>query len=209
MRKNETQPGVELLASPAAIVRVQTGVDEAELHRLVQEEVAKIMAKRDAFVFEPFFRSRQVAYELKRLQTVPEQKKFSVAFTRYGCLVCKTRERIHGGNGMCTNCYARTFRILTQIIAEGMTGETALPARGTPKAETLLPENRPLDAPHRTYRQRSSEADKLLHSRVAKKLGVDPSHVRCVAYGGRRSKAVSAALKEERLRKQLFNGDER
>jgi len=45
------------------------------------------------FVFEPFFRSRQVAYELQRLQTVSEQRKFTIYFERYGCLVCETRRQ--------------------------------------------------------------------------------------------------------------------
>ena len=131
MKKNEVQPGVELLLSPSAIVRARTGIDQGELRRLVQERVAEIMAERDAVVFEPFFRSRQVAYELKRLQSVPEQRKFSVAFERYGCIICETRKAIHAGNGMCANCRRRWFVRLTQIIAEGMTGQTAPPARGT------------------------------------------------------------------------------
>jgi len=84
MRKNERE--IEVLPSPAEMVRVRSGVDEAELHRLVQAQVAEIMATRDAFVFEPFFRSRQIAYELKRLQRVPEQQKFAISFERYGCL---------------------------------------------------------------------------------------------------------------------------
>jgi Zn-finger nucleic acid-binding protein len=197
MKKNETQPGVELLPSPAAIVRARTGIDKAELDRLVQEKVAEIMAERDALVFEPFFRSRQVAYELKRLQTVPEQTKFSVAFARYGCIICETRKTIHAGNGMCPQCRGRWFARLTQIIAEGMNGQTAPAARGTKRSERLLLPNRPLDAPHRTYFQRSSKADKLLYSRVAQQLGVDPSHVRVVALGQRHSERVSAALKKE------------
>jgi hypothetical protein len=58
MRRNETQPRVELLSSPPAIVRAKSGVDEAELlHLLVQKKVAEIMAERDAVVFEPFFGS--------------------------------------------------------------------------------------------------------------------------------------------------------
>jgi hypothetical protein len=171
---------------------------------MVQEKVAEIMADRDAVVFEPFFRSRQMAYELKRLQTVPEQEKWSVRFERYGCLLCQTKKRIHVGCGMCQDCYQRTFRELSQIIAEGITGKPAQAARGASKAERLLPENRPLDAAHRTYFQRSSKADKGLYGRVAQQLGIDPSHVRAVAIGSRHSERVSAALKEESER--LFNG---
>lgn len=204
MKRNETQPGVELLLSPSAIVRERIGIDRDELQRLVQEKVAEIMSERDAVAFEPFFRSRQIAYELKRLQTVPEQRKWSVRFERLGCLICQTKKQIHVGCGMCQTCYSRTFAELNQIIAEGMTGKPARPARGASQAERLLLENRPLDAPHRTFFQRSSKADKLLYSRVAQKLGIDPSHVRAVAIGSRNSERVSAALKKESER--IFNG---
>jgi Zn-finger nucleic acid-binding protein len=207
VKRNETQFGVELLPSPTAITRARSGVDEAELRRLVKEQVAEIMAGRDAIAFEPFFRSRQVAYELKRLQSVPEQKKFSVAFARYGCMVCETRKTIHAGNGMCPQCRGRWFTRLTQIIAEGMTGETAQPARGASGTERRLLPNRPLDAPHRTFYQRSSKAEKLMHMRVAQKLGVDPSHVRHVALGKRHSERVSAALAEESHGKNAIGSD--
>jgi hypothetical protein len=197
MRKNETQPGVEFIPSPSAIVRAHTGVNEAELSRLVQVKVAEIMAERDAVVFEPFFRSRQVAYELKRLQTVPEQTKFSVAFARYGCMICETRERIHAGNGLCTTCRALWFGRFLQIIAEGMTGEAAKPARGTPQAERRLLPNRPLDAPHRTFYQSTTPEVRAIFRRIANRLDVDPSHVRAVAFGKQTSEAVTAALNEE------------
>jgi hypothetical protein len=197
MRKNETQPGVELLSSPAAIVRASTGVDEAELHLLVQAKVAEIMAERDAVVFEPFFRSRQVAYELKRLQTVPEQRKFSIAFARYGCMICETRERIHAGNGLCTKCRALWFGRFLQIIAEGMTGQTAKLARGSSQSERLLLPNRPMDAPHRTFYQRTSLQARDTFRRIANRLNVDPQHVRRVAFGKCTSEAVTAALNEE------------
>jgi hypothetical protein len=197
MRNNETQPGVELLSSPAAIVRESTGVDEAKFHQLVQLKVAEIMAERDAVVFEPFFRSRQVAYELKRLQTIPEQTKFSVAFARYGCMICETRERIHAGNGLCTDCRALWFRRFVQIIAEGMTGDSAKPARGTPLAERRLLPNRPMDAPHRTFYQSTTPEVRAIFRRIATRLNVDPYHVRRVAFGKCTSEAVTAALNEE------------
>jgi hypothetical protein len=198
MKKNETQPGVELIPSPSTIVRERTGIDNDAIMRLVREKVAEIMAERDAIIFEPFFRSRQIAYELKRLQTMPEQRKWSVRFERLGCLICQTMKGIHVGCGLCQKCYQRTFAELSQIIAEGMTGEPARPARGAPRTERHLLPNRPLDAPHRTYYERSNETDKALYSRVAQQLGIDPSHVRAVALGQRCSERVSAALKKER-----------
>jgi hypothetical protein len=156
MKKNNEKESlrIEVIPSPATIVRERTGIDETELQRLVQQKVAEIMAERDAVIFEPFFRSRQIAYELKRLQTVTEQRKWKVYFERYGCLICETKKRIHAGNGMCNRCHVRIYQTLRQIIAEGIEGETARPARGASQAERLLPENRPLHAPHRSWYER-------------------------------------------------------
>ena len=197
MKKNEPLH-VELIPSPATLVREHTGIDKAELERLVQQKVAEIMADRDAFVFEPFFRGRQVAYELQRLQTVSEREKFSVYFERYGCLICETRNTIHAGNGMCGKCHNRVFYRLTQIIAEGIKGEPARSARGTSWSDRLLPANGPRDGVHQTWYSRSSANDQAIYKRVAAKLGVTIEHVRSVACGRRHSEAVSDAIKQER-----------
>lgn len=202
MRKNETQSGVELIPSPATIVRARTGIDEAKLDRLVQQKVAEIMAERDALIFEPFFRSRQIAYELRRLQTVPEQEKWSIRYERRGCLICQTREQIHVGLSMCRNCYQRTFTELTQIVAEGMKGDTAKAARGSSRSERRFAPEDDRDGVHRTWYKRSNELEKLLYARVAKQVGVDPEFVVEVVRGKRHSEAVSAALQRER--EQLF-----
>jgi DNA invertase Pin-like site-specific DNA recombinase len=184
MKKNNQPPlHVELIPSPATLHRERTGFDKAELTRLVQEKVAEIMAERDAIVFEPFFRSRQVAYELKRLQNIPEQQKFTVSFERYGCMICETRERIHGGNGMCTLCHAKWFARLTQIIAEGIKGEPARTARGAKLDQRLLPHNGIRDGVHQTWYERSNAKEQSLYKRVAEKLDLTRDYVREVAHG--------------------------
>ena len=205
---NRNDPEVEILPSPAAIVRARSGIDKAELDRLVQEKVAEIMAERDAFAFEPFFRSRQIAYELKRLQTIPEQRKWTVFFDRFGCMICQTRKLIHIGNGMCNHCYQRVFTALRQIIAEGLTGENARPGSGTSRGQRLLPPTGPQDGVnlHRCWYRRSNESQKILYSRVAKQLGVDVEHVTSVARGQKHSARVLAALEKEA--KRLFDGDD-
>lgn len=173
-----------------------------DLVRIVQQKVAEIMAERDALVFEPFFRSRQVAYELKRLQTVPEQEKFTVAYERYGCMICERHSRPHAGNGLCAACRSKWFRRFAEIIAEGMAGTPARAAKGASRAERLLPENATGDVRH-TWLQpynRRSESEKLLHARVAKRLRVSISWVSDVARGHGKSAIVSAVLSEERDR---------
>jgi len=136
---NTKRPKAELLPSRDSILRA--GIDEKTLTLLVKEKVAEIIADRDAMVFEPFFRSRQIAYELKRLQSVPEQQKWSVHFGRFGCLICQTRKLIHVGNGMCNTCYNRTFKALKQIIAEGVNREPLVSSRESSEdVSTGIPE---------------------------------------------------------------------
>ncbi len=110
------QPDAEIIFSPGMIRRTQ--VDAGTLQKLVQQQVAEALAQREASVFEPFFRSRQVAYELRRLQSVPEQKKWSVYYERHGCQQCKRVDLIHAGNGYCPRCYSRMCHILKGIIRE-------------------------------------------------------------------------------------------
>lgn len=195
MKKRE----IEILPSPATIVRATSGTDKAQLEAMVRQQVAEIMAERDALVFEPFFRSRKVAYELKRLQTVPEQKKFSISYERYGCMICETRDRPHISNGMCGNCHARWFRRLSQIIAEEVSGEPAHAAKGARGLERLLPENA-TPGVHHTWYKPTTEDEQLIYARVAERLRVGVQWVAKVAGGRERSRSrfVSEVLNEER-----------
>jgi hypothetical protein len=191
---------IELLPSPSAVIRATSGVNEAELEKLVKLRVEEIMAERDALVFEPFFRSRQVAYELKRLQTVSEQRKYTVYYQRYGCWICGTQDRSHAGNGHCDKCRAMRFQRLAQIVAEGVQDKPARSARGASRAERRLPEVMPAGLPvrlHHTWQKRSTEEEKALYARVAQRLGVTVAHVREVARGGSTSKTVIAAIERD------------
>lgn len=195
---------MEVLSSPQELAREP--VQRAEIARLVQQQVAEIMAERDALVFEPFFRSRQVAYELKRLQSVPEQEKFSVCYERYGCLKCETHDRPHGGNWLCVNCRAVAFRRLTQAIKEGINGELAQRARGTARAERLLPAAQ--DGVHHTWFQpyrKNTKEENAIYARVAKRLRLKVSYVTYIARGWGVSEPVSAAIEEERIRQRLLS----
>jgi hypothetical protein len=190
------KPTIEILPSPYEIR--QTPMLSAELERVVQQKVAEIMADRDALAFEPWFRSRKVAYELRRLQSVPEQRKFSIAYERFGCMICETHATPHAGNGLCQKCRSRWFQRLAGIIAEGVAGEPARAAKGIARAERLLPEN-VAPSVHHTWHQPSTEEEQLLYARVAERLRVSVAWVSNIARGTKKkSKVVSAALEEER-----------
>jgi hypothetical protein len=61
----------ELILSPA--MQSQTLVDRATIEKLVERQVAEMLAKSETAVFERFFRNRHVAYALRGLQSIPEQ----------------------------------------------------------------------------------------------------------------------------------------
>jgi hypothetical protein len=92
------------------------------LDLLVQQKVAEVLAARDEFIFEPWFRTRQVAYEIRRLQTVPERTRWSRYFERHGCISCHKQSQPHASIGFCSPCYNRVFQQLKKIDLELMQG---------------------------------------------------------------------------------------
>jgi hypothetical protein len=91
---------------------------KSELDRYIQHKVAEIIAARDEFAFEPFFRLRRIANEMLRIQTIPERRKWQVFYQRNACMRCKSAARPHIGNGLCTECYPWVLRELNKIIRE-------------------------------------------------------------------------------------------
>jgi hypothetical protein len=106
----------ELILSPA--MQSQTLVDRATIKKLVEQQVAEMLAKSETAIFEPFFRSRQVAYELRRLQSIPEQRVHALRYERLGCMVCKRDDKGHGGLGMCETCYNRESQLRKKLLRE-------------------------------------------------------------------------------------------
>jgi len=96
----------------------QTLVDRTTIEDLVKRQVAEMLAKSETAIFEPFFRSRQVAYELRRLQSIPEQPAHALRYERLGCIVCKRDDKPHGGLGMCWTCYNREFQLRKNLLRE-------------------------------------------------------------------------------------------
>lgn len=98
--------------------RLGPGDAKKLLKQLVQQQVAEIMAQRDEFLFQPFFQQKKISDEIKRLQTMPEQKKWGRYYDRWGCLRCGTREVPHASLGMCGDCHAQTSQRLKAVIAD-------------------------------------------------------------------------------------------
>ena len=84
---------------------VQLGVvsiEEARIKAIAQRQVAEVLASRDDF--QPYFQNRRVTQELKRIQSVPEQRSWSLVYEQYGCTHCDTKKRPHSSCGMCGPC---------------------------------------------------------------------------------------------------------
>ncbi|HVA16445.1 MAG TPA: hypothetical protein VMV59_01900 [Candidatus Dormibacteraeota bacterium] len=98
----------------------RTSESEASLlERLVHKKVAEIMGNREDLLLRPFFDTKRVSDEIRRIQTVPERLKWAVYFERWGCLACGAKNA-NARCGMCENCYQRTMARLRRIVAESM-----------------------------------------------------------------------------------------
>jgi hypothetical protein len=82
---------------------------KAMLKKLVEQQVAEIMARREDFLFQPFLATARVSNEIKRLQTVPEQRAWARVFAKHGCTACRSKKVGHGSCGFCSNCYSIIF----------------------------------------------------------------------------------------------------
>lgn len=102
-----------------AIVRpsVPVAVGSA-IEQLVQQKVAEALGQKAGLPWEPYFRTRQETIALRRLQTVPERKKWSVYFDRHGCLYCHKSNQPFAGCGLCVTCYHKVSRQLRAILKE-------------------------------------------------------------------------------------------
>ena len=90
----------------------------AEMDRRMEQKFAELLARRDDGIIQPYFHRRRVYQEFKRLLSVPEQRKWSVYFCRFGCTRCKTKKRPHSSCGMCLRCKMQVAQQLKSIVKE-------------------------------------------------------------------------------------------
>ncbi len=107
---------VEVL--PPEVQPVIPPAEEAKLQALVQRQVAEALVQKDGMLFEPWFRARRVAEEIRRLQVVPERKKWAAYYDKWGCLRCGTNSRPHASHGMCSRCNVQIVQRLKEIMRE-------------------------------------------------------------------------------------------
>ena len=111
---------VELVESlpPEASLPAGLPTTEAELNRYVELKVAQAFAHREDAIWQPYYQSRRVAQEWKKLQSVREQQKWPIYYEQWGCDGCGTMDRPHAALGRCHPCYLRTSQRLQAITSE-------------------------------------------------------------------------------------------
>ena len=110
--------------------------------RIVEEKVLEAMTDRSSGDFQPFFQPGPICDEIKRRQTVHEQRKFTYAYQDWGCLVCGTTERRHSALWMCRRCYSRAqsrLRISLRRRAKEHEGPDSFPDTAEQAQRALLP----------------------------------------------------------------------
>jgi hypothetical protein len=104
--KSKSAP-VEIVSLTRQEINAQTNLDlKSMIAQMVEEGVREAISGKGAEL-QPFFGSKEVAYEIKRRQTVHEQNKFTYFYEDWGCMICGTRKARHCGLGMCHTCYTR------------------------------------------------------------------------------------------------------
>lgn len=84
--------------------------------QVIEQKVAEALAHGSEADFQPFFQPREVAWEIKRRQTVTEKNKYSGAYEDWGCLVCHKKKRPHKSLWMCGSCYEKAhFRLVSSM----------------------------------------------------------------------------------------------
>lgn len=86
----------------------RTPADAVELiKKMVEKQVAEILANRNEFMLRPFFDAKKVSDEISRLQTASAGRAWSRVFQKFGCIVCGRKNVAHIGCGCCQVHYSR------------------------------------------------------------------------------------------------------
>ena len=105
--------------------------------RLPQVDVEIVRDDADE-IFEPFFQPKTISAEIRKRQTVPQQRKWHAYFEKWSCLICARKDRPHVCLGMCAACYQRTSQRLQSVLRSTEEDGAQSAARFTPDRLTEL-----------------------------------------------------------------------
>ena len=86
------------------------------LERMVERKIAEMMGDSQNGIFEPFFQAKAIMHAIRKLETIPQQRKGQYYFEEWGCLACQSRKEGHHSLGMCAACHHKIFTRLAAIL---------------------------------------------------------------------------------------------
>jgi hypothetical protein len=92
------------------------GGHDRALERMIEQKIAEMMGGSRDGILQPFFQSNAIADAIRKLQTVPQQRKWHYYFEEWGCLICAKKDGQYTSLGMCKACYHRTLHRLQAIL---------------------------------------------------------------------------------------------
>ncbi len=106
---------------------------KAALERMVEQKIAEMMGDNQDGIFEPFFQAPAIAAAIRKLETVPQQRKWQRYFEEWGCMICaKQRRWVISTLGMCAACFHRTRMRLQRILRAGGSRQARADASSRP-----------------------------------------------------------------------------
>jgi hypothetical protein len=88
----------------------------AQLDAYIEQKITAMIGADETGIFEPWFQRQSIATEIKKLQTVPQQRKWYNYFNEWGCLICQSKDGRYAAEGMCNACYQRIKQRLQTIL---------------------------------------------------------------------------------------------
>ena len=88
----------------------------AQLDAYIEKKITEIIGADQTGVFEPWFQRKELAREIRKLQTVPQLRKWHNCFNEWGCVDCKKKDGRYGADGMCATCFSKWKMRLQTIL---------------------------------------------------------------------------------------------
>jgi hypothetical protein len=85
------------------------------LERMVERKIAEMKGDSQR-TFEPFFQAKAIMHAIRKLETIPQQRKWQYYFEEWDCLPCQSRKKGHHSLGMCAACHHKIFTGLAAIL---------------------------------------------------------------------------------------------
>ena len=81
LETSEQSNAVQILKPVRAVPNVR-----AQIEAFIEQKISERIGADEAGIFEPFFQTKLIAREIRKLQTIPQRLKWPNYFKEWGCL---------------------------------------------------------------------------------------------------------------------------